>query len=78
MRHIPPPSSSPTIIEDIQERRIHQFDHYVITVNVQSKNSEPQTTILKINAIKQTDTILHKMKHGSKQQTQIDHDMLKP
>ena len=51
--------------------------HHVITVNVQSKSSEPQTTVTKFNIKKLTGTSLHQMKHGRKSQIQIDHNLLK-
>ena len=37
-----------------------------MTINVHSKNSQPQTTITKFNIIKQTDNSYHQMKHGKK------------
>ena len=52
-------------------------DHSGITVNVQSENSEPQTTITKLNIKKETGISLLHMKLGRKSQIQIHNNLLK-
>ena len=52
-------------------------DHCMIIVSIQSKKSEPQITITKLNINKVTITSSHQMKHGRKSQLRTDHNLLK-